>query len=76
MDINKIYFCTLSHITIHRIVSVASATNIRVWHKNTNKIHINSKNVWLKPPDITVNTLSTPYGQQMSNDAIVKHRQN
>ena len=40
MDINKIYVCILSHITIHQRVSVASATNIREWHKNTNNKQI------------------------------------
>jgi hypothetical protein len=56
----------VSYFTIHRYVLVASATNIRVSYKKTNNIQTIAQNVPLKPPDVTVNILSSPYGHEMS----------
>jgi len=41
MRSSKIYFL-LSYITIHPHVSIASATIIRLWYKNTNNIKTTS----------------------------------
>jgi hypothetical protein len=65
MYTNTIYF-TLSYITIHRHVTVASTSIIRVPYNKTNNIQTNVHNVELKPPDVTVNTSSAPSGHKMS----------
>jgi hypothetical protein len=69
---DKIYLI-LSCITIHRHVSVASATIVRVSYKNTNNIEqINVNNTYLIWPHVTVIILSSPYGHGMSNYIKVK----
>jgi hypothetical protein len=59
----------VSYITIHRYILVASVTNIRVSYKKTNNILVQTiaQNIPLKPTDVTVNILSSPYGHEMSN---------
>ena len=52
-------------ITIHRYILVASVTNIRVSYKKTNNIQSIAQKKPLKPTDITVNILSSPYGHEM-----------
>jgi hypothetical protein len=60
------------HITIHRHVSVPSATVNRVSYKNTNDTPKNAQNVYISPPDVTFNTLSAPWGRKMSSYVIIK----
>ena len=55
----------LSYINIHRHVPVASTTIIRVVYKKTNNIQTNVHKVQLKPPDVTFDTLSAPWGKKM-----------
>jgi len=48
---------TLSYI-IHRYVSVASATIIKLSYKDANNIQMIAQNVYIKPPDITILTIT------------------
>ena len=60
----KKYFI-VSYITIHRHVSVASATIIRVPCNNTKNVKINTKTEYLKPPDVTVQPRSLLWSQNV-----------
>ena len=66
MHINKIYFILL-YITVHRYVSVASATIISLSYKKTNDTQTTVQNVSLKPSYFMVTVLIPPRGRKMSN---------